>query len=136
MAGCGAGDGQREREAGAALRFVPHPDLTTLRLHDVAGDGEPKSRAAALPRGVDLVEALEDAALLPGRDSRPGIGNADGHGVGFQVAGDAYLASLWRELDGIVQEVDQDAAHLVAIRTHLRDGGGRLRRQPQALAVG
>ena len=66
-----------ERRAFAHRRF--HPDATAMHLYDLLGDGkaEPGPAFGLGVGAVDLVELLEDARLLVGRDTWPGIGHAD-----------------------------------------------------------
>src|SRR5919199_5550893 len=78
----------REGETGPAVLTVLGPDASPLRLDDVAGDGEPQARSAALARHVDLVETLKHTRLLTVGDAGSRVrdaerdGPASGLGVG------------------------------------------------------
>src|SRR5260370_42351981 len=59
----GVEDGDGEMELGAAAHFAFDPDAAAMDFDDVLGAGEAEAGAAefAGARGVDAIEALEDA---------------------------------------------------------------------------
>src|SRR5215475_16116029 len=113
-----AGPAQGEAEDGAAARAVLDPDPAAMRLDDGAADREPESHALAL--GGD--EGLEQVRGHLGRQSRPGIGDADlRHVVGRRDGGDlepALACRLDHDLDGVANEVDQHLLDLDAVGEH------------------
>src|SRR3954464_12045389 len=71
---------QREAEPRAAALAALEPDATALRLHECAGDRQPKARPLAGSRRAGAVaapEAVEDAALRPGRHAVAGVLDGD-----------------------------------------------------------
>src|SRR5262249_20661576 len=92
----------------AFARRRHHPDAATVHLDDLFGDGETKARAAlGLGKGtVDLVELIEDPALLVDRYAGPGVSDRDGEVAIARARGDAHLAGVG-ELDGVANKVQQ-----------------------------
>src|SRR6266849_5409492 len=119
VAGGAAGveDGDGEMELGAAADFAFDPDAAAVHFDDVLGDGEAEAGAAefAGARGVDAVEALEDARLVGGGDADAGIGDGeDDFGVaGFGADGD--FAAREGVLRGVVEQVLQHFGEAAAI---------------------
>src|SRR5260370_36281916 len=91
----GVEDGDGEVELRAAADFAFDPDAAAMHFDDVLGDGEAQAGAAELAgaRGVDAIEALEDARLVGGGDANAGIGDGEdglraaGFGAGADMGG-------------------------------------------------
>src|ERR1700738_3110903 len=66
------GGRQRKGEDSAVPQLALHPDLATMRVHDVLGNGKPQAGTTRLPRArlIHPVEALEDASLVLGGNPR------------------------------------------------------------------
>src|SRR6266849_5715374 len=128
----GVEDGDGEVELRAAADFAFDPDAAAMHFDDVLGDGEAEAGAAELAgaRGVDAIEALEDARLVGGGDADAGIGDGEDD---FGVAGfgaDRNLAARERVLRGVVEQILQDFREAAAIAGDVghavegRDGNG------------
>src|SRR5581483_6457495 len=90
-------DPDREALAGLARRL----DLAAGGRDDVLDDREAESRAAARPRLVAAVEALEEARQVGRRDARPVVG--DGEGAAGEL--DRARASLAGVADRVGEQV-------------------------------
>ena len=108
-----AADGEEERRAAARLALHPHP--AAQALGEAPADHQPQAGAAidAGDRGVGLAERLEQAVDAVGRDADPGVAHGEeelDQAVPLarrRVDLQADLAAR-RELDGVVEQVDQD----------------------------
>ena len=91
-------------------------------LHDGQPETGPARRAST--RGIDPVEAVEDARQVLGRDPDAVVGNGQGDDARAQQAhlgGD--VAPGRRVADAVLHQVLDDADELVAVPPHR--GGGR-----------
>src|SRR5207244_930681 len=133
----GLADREPDEERRAAALGALDPDAASVRLGDMAHDREPEPRAAPAPdaRLVDLVEALEDAVDLRPRDADPVVLDRQHdrlpvaprpHDDGFALAG---------ELDGVVQQVDEQLAKALLVAADRRQVArdGTLERHPLAI---
>ena len=77
-------------------------------LDDLLGDGEPEARAALglRHRAVDLMELLEDTALLIKRYAGTGVCYRDGEMALPRARGDTHLTGVGK-LDGITDQIEQ-----------------------------
>ena len=98
-------------DADAAFR----PDASPHRLHYLSrqGESEPGSAMPLGERGVDLGELVEDLLQLLGRNPDAGVLDAEQQvpplrWLGGRARAHRHLdAPLFRELDGVTEEVDQ-----------------------------
>src|SRR5689334_21784349 len=140
MAWLRPGEGDVEDLSAVPCRLGPDPPAQNL--DQVLGDGEPKAEAAGLagPGAVDLVEALEDAAPVLGRDARAAVTHAD-HDLAFGERGlDVDGGARRRELGGVVEQVAKRLSELGPVRLQdeaRRDGGvdGPLDAEPRQSVV-
>ena len=79
-----------------------------MQLDDAPGDRKAQARAALLARAraVDLLELLEDALLVLGRDADAGVGHRDQEAAVLDLGPDAHGAGLG-ELDRVADQVHQ-----------------------------
>ena len=92
-------------------------------LHDGSRDREADAGAAVLARsrGVDAVEALEQARQRLGRDADSGVGDAHLDRAVVTVRLDAHLASLGGESDSVVDEVEDHLVHALGVGLDRRE---------------
>ena len=135
---------QRQGEPEGRPPALPafHADRAAHDLDEVFADGQAQARAAELPADgrVGLAEALEQAVLLIGGDADPRVRHGEPDVVEIPPLLHADIErdrSGFRELDGVVQEVEQDLldARLVA-KHHRRQRGIHRGGQVEALAGG
>src|SRR5688500_10822147 len=109
---------QLDREPRAARRVVGDLDAPAVLRHDPADDREPEPAAAQLGRVIRKEELL----ALRRRDPGAVVGHDNPHEVvGRVVPGlDVDRASPVHGLDGVVDEIDDDAADLLGVDRHLR----------------
>src|SRR5207248_2609105 len=121
----------REGETGPAVLTVLGPDASPLRLDDVAGDGEPQARSAALARHVDFVETLKHTRLLTVGDagSRVRDAESDGPASGLGAGTHDNPATLRCQLNGIGEQVHEHAAVLLPVCPHGRQVPGQISAQ-------
>src|SRR5262249_47693670 len=107
-------DGERGSLAAAGALG---PDRTTVRLDQVADDGEaePQATVAARVGAVDLVKPVENVRQLLGADALAGVT----HGQLDELAGaaqpDVDLATGRRELHRVGHEIRDDLVQPVAV---------------------
>src|SRR6476646_9244149 len=108
----GDGDRQRERERRPDPLLGFDPDPAAVLLQDVPRDRQAQAGAAAPDAGpVDLVEALEDPALVGFRDADPLVGDRDDDLAVVSPGPDRHVAAaVGAELHRVVEEVDDDLA--------------------------
>src|SRR5262245_29437259 len=111
------GQGEDERAAAAWLAFCP--DLTAMRLDQVAADVQAEAdgldRATA---GLDAIETLEQALEVLGRDADALIADAYAQQALFVGAdAGAHVATARRVFDGVVDQIGEHLldAHGVGI---------------------
>src|SRR5215467_15599338 len=88
----------------AERRF--HPDVPTMHLHDLFGDGESQASPALSlgKRAVHLMKVLEDSRLVLFGNTWPCIRYADCEVVVDCLGGHAHLARVG-ELDGVTDQI-------------------------------
>src|SRR5215208_6033993 len=101
----GAVSREEEGERRAFARRALHPYLAAVGLGDLAGDGQPKARAARGAGGIGPVEALEDEGQLLLGDPNPRIRDRQHNAaVVFLPHTDRDAPAVRRVLDRVVQE--------------------------------
>src|SRR5438094_670244 len=136
------GDGQRVGDAHLELaprpRLALDPDLAAEQTHAALDEREPHAEAGEAPRGrvVALREELEELAHPLGRDAGPGVAHRD-HG-GAQLLARAHRhrhLALARELEGVGEQVEEEAVHERLVDAQARGLGrdGDAERDPLAL---
>ncbi len=109
-----------------------------MGVEDQADQRQPQSGAAVAARGrsVQLVERLEDFADPLSRDADTGVGDFHQDRPSFQSGAHRHPSTVGGELDGVVEELMDDPAELLAIG----QGGGKplggLQRQEDARLAG
>src|SRR5215831_20280076 len=107
---------QRESERRSLAHLALHPDPSPMQLNELPGQGQPEPGPLdLLVRHAHLPELLEDRLLILWRDAHTGVGDGNlGHAV---VHRGAYVdpAALWRELEGVGEQVQEDLLHLALI---------------------
>jgi len=93
-----------KRRAFARRRL--RPDATAVHLHDLLGEAEARATLGLGKRTVDLMELLEDPALLIKRYAGTGVCYRHGETAIPRARRDAHLAGVG-ELDGVPSEIEQ-----------------------------
>ena len=107
-------------------------DCSAMHLDDTLGNRKAEARAALLPRAavVDLLEFLENAGLMFGRDAGTGIAHHD-----FEMpvpgAGGNVDRSGFSELDGIAGQIEENLGQAALIAASERQSLGDSRCQLQ-----
>src|SRR5262245_13286524 len=114
-----------------------HPDAAAVHLDDLLGDGEPEARAALGlgKRAVDLMELIEDPALLIKGYARPGVCHRNDKVAIPRARGDADLAGVG-ELDGVAHEVEQNLPEALFVAEANWERFVHGRRQRELLVLG
>src|SRR5580692_531464 len=110
-------DRQREREYRAAAGIGPRHDRAAVRLDDGARDRQTDAHALSLGRDERLKQLRADL----GRDSRPGIGNADfDHIFAHRQSGDDQFApfDVFHRIDGVAHQIEQNLLDLHLVGEH------------------
>src|SRR5205823_2786071 len=106
---------------------VNEPDVAAVQLGDGFGDGQAEARAGAGAGAVGAVEAVEDVRLRLGGDAAAGIAHGDDVAAVFRSRGDLDAAAGRRELQRVVEKVEQHAANELRVAAHrhraVRGGG-------------
>src|SRR5271168_8507 len=103
-----------EPECASLAQLAGNPDITTHQLRQALGDGQPKSGSAELPgsRSARLLKRLEQPPhlLLSEADASVSDREVDKFTVLLVLLDQSLDDDLtpFRELDGVVAEVDQD----------------------------
>ena len=110
----------RERDV-ENLASIPRglgPDPAAQHLDQVFGDGKAQPEPAGFPRAsaIHLVEALENAAPVLGRDAGAPVPDAEDDLLVLDLRGDVDGRPGRRELGRVVQEVAKRLRELWAIR--------------------
>jgi hypothetical protein len=92
------------------------PDTAAMYLHDLFGNGEPKtsSTLGLRVRAVDLVELLENSRLMLLGDAGPGISYTDVEVPVHHLCRHLHLTHVG-ELDGVAYEVKEDLREALLI---------------------
>src|SRR5207237_2236952 len=119
----GTDDGQVdvERRALALARLDPHVPLHPPR--ELPADVEPEAGSADAPAQgwVDSVELAEDLVLLGHGDADAVVADGEADPVGARLELEPDAAAVGRDLDGVVEEVDQDWPQAFAVGDGLVD---------------
>lgn len=132
-----------EGEAAAFTGFTFEPDTAVHEFDEAFGDGEAEAGAAVFTGGghIGLGEGLEEACGLFRGHADTGVGDGEfqldtGFGCLEEFGGDADLA-VFRELDGIVDEVGDDLAEAEGVAAEvLGDIGWDFDEELEAFFVG
>ena len=135
------GRGRRRQEDGegrSSTLVGDELDPAGVALDDVPGDRQSKARATtADARPVDLVEALEDPPLGGSRDADAMVLDRDAH-LSAEVArpdADGDIPAIRTELDGVVEQVDEDLAEALLVRPDRRQVVADIDDELHALAL-
>src|SRR5438067_2937062 len=92
-------------------------DVAAVELDDLLGEREADAGAAVTPRlgSVDLEETLEEALRQLGRKAGAVVLHHHPGGAREIVEGNAHVAAAGRELEGVGEQVDEDALHLLEV---------------------
>ena len=101
----------------AATDFAIDPDPSAVHFDNVLGDGEAKASAACLAgaRGVDAIEALEDARLVGFGNANASVGDYEDDFGAACFGADYYFTAREGVLRGVVQQILQDFGEPAAI---------------------
>ena len=109
-----------------------------MRFDYVASDGEAQTGAAAATDSgpVHLVETFEDADPVGRRHADAWVADPD-QNLAFSLP-DTHddLAAFGAELDGVVEQVDQDLAESVLVAAHRRDSVRQVQDDLEPLPLG
>src|SRR6201999_4099330 len=105
---------QRKADAGAGIR-VFEPDAAAVGLDDRAGDRQPEAGAVAVAGRVAAVEGLEDPLALARRDALAGVGDLDLHPARPALRPHRDAAVGRRVADRVLDQVVEDALHLLRV---------------------
>src|SRR5687767_3017158 len=120
------GYGNAEAEDGVAGAGGDEVEVAVVQLGDAAGNGEAEAGAAgggvlgAGACGVGAKEAIEDAVVKVGGDAGAVVGDGDVVPGAVAVHVDDDAAAGVRVFDGVVDEVEHDAAEQVGIAVEWR----------------
>src|SRR6185437_8047406 len=115
---------KREAKAAALTRAALHLDSRAMRranrLHDRKSE---TGTALGLVTGarachVHAEEALEQVRQRLGRDADAAITHLEQPAARLRLAPEDHAAPAWRELDGIVEQVDDHLLETAAIAAH------------------
>src|SRR5438477_8664110 len=116
---------QHERERAPLPWVAVGPDLSPVELHQFTAEryGEADCGFGGSIASFDLVKPIEYAALFRNRDAAAGIGDRNLHQFGplRRVSYvDPDLASGWRKLDCVVEQVGNDLGHAMFVQWNFR----------------
>src|SRR5262249_25323709 len=133
-------EGDAEPEGAPRPERAVDADLAAHQLDEALGDGKPEPGPAVFSahRAIDLRESLEDERGLLRRDADAGIGDGEFEAQALilaREAGDAeHDAPVRRELDGVVEEIEEHLAQAAGIALEpARHVGGDDKAQLQPL---
>src|SRR5262245_61657655 len=118
----GAHRGEDHAHRGAVPQRALDPEPPVVRLDDVLHDRQAQPGAAqpARARPADPEESLRQTGQVLAGDADAGVrdreldGGRTGEGPAPDV--DLHAAALGRVLDGVVDQVDEDLPHAIAVR--------------------
>src|ERR1700733_13203071 len=98
---------QVDRECGSDAGRAEHLDRATVRLGNMAHDGEPESGATgrARSRVVDSIEPFEDAVEILGRNTDPCVCDGQLRISAGTVRRRMHLPALWRVPNGVLEQI-------------------------------
>src|SRR5262249_35728835 len=103
----------RKGERRADTLLTLHPDPSAVKLDKLAAQGEPSPRTLPLLGcRAHLAELLEDFLLILGSDADSGVADRDLHESILRHRPEIDPAPLWRELDRVRQQVQDDLPDL------------------------
>src|SRR5262245_18201148 len=108
-------------EFAALARFAFYPDPATHDFNQLRSNGQPQPGAAVVSSGrtVRLGEGLEDHSLLFSRNPNARIAYSELNKnlilISTRLTGADYNLSLFRELDGVTHQVDDDLTEAAGI---------------------
>src|SRR5215472_4126137 len=107
---------QREGEGRALSNLAHHPDLSTVKFDELAGDGEAEASAFGFLRsGTDLPEFLEDSLLIFESDAYTGVGDGDLGNAIANISTHIDSPTFGGELERVGKEVQEHLLHLPLI---------------------
>ena len=108
---------QHDVQRGSGAEVALRPDGAAVLLDDAAADGETETGSALLAGvgGFDLLEAVEDAVELVGRNAAAFVGDLEQDGVRGGFREDADGGGCGRELDGVGEEIGEDLEDAVGV---------------------
>src|SRR5437016_2207951 len=112
-----------------------HPDPPAVKLDELSAQRQTKPRPFRFLVGVaDLTELLEDGLLVLQCDSDSAIHDGDLHHPADARRAHVDPPTLWRELHGVREQVQQDLLDLALVCTNLAHPvvEGALKRDPPA----
>src|SRR5919107_2768862 len=117
-----------ERERGALADFGLDADLAAVEFDELARDVEAEARAllAACGARARLRVLVEDVVEVFARDADARVGDRDAHEPALARRAEADAPALRRELQGVRDEVDEDAAELRAVGPERRQVFGHV----------
>src|SRR5438046_1758944 len=124
---CHSSVGGRERKLEREHAPPPHvtlrPDPSPVRLHHRPRDGEADPGATLASRSglVNPIEPFEQERQVLGRDAGTRVLDADLTALSGPFRCDDDLAAGRGVSHGVVEEVEQDLMHALAVRPHRRD---------------
>lgn len=92
-------------------------DAASVKIHDMFGDGKPKSEAPLLARRVVFLldKPREDFIQELRGDTFSRITNGESRGVLLAIERKPHPSALRRELQGVVQKIPDDLADAMGI---------------------
>src|SRR6185369_6048987 len=108
---------QKDAKDAAAAARILDGDLAAVRLDQLLDDRQANARAAraGVHRRAPLLEAAEQALLQIVVDADAGVAHGDGDAAGIFRELDVDRAARRRELDGVGDEVGDDALELLLV---------------------
>jgi hypothetical protein len=105
------GKRQVDRKRTSLARAARDRDGRAVPIGDPLGQGEAQTSAVGMarPRWVDTVKALEKARERVGRDADAGVAYIEPGGAVLTRHAQRDAAACGRELDGVVEEVQQES---------------------------
>jgi hypothetical protein len=89
-------------------------NIAAMRLGNVIRNRQPQPGAARRASGIGAVEAIKEVRQMFGCNSNTGIADRYGDAVGVRGGADGN-AALFCILDGIVEQVDEQARQAVTV---------------------
>ena len=131
-----AGHGNGKSEGAAVPQFTLDGNCPQVDLGQLFGNAKPQTDAlgAGACAGAGLLKPVEDAFQVLRRDARSFVRHADHDLIASGVVSGPKSDQPLRlgELDGVDQQVDQHAGHLVAVAIHFRKPRVEVRFQTDA----
>src|SRR2546428_1825467 len=115
-----------DREHAALAGLALDPDVAAMQSGETPRQREPKAGALllAIDSRIDLLELVEDPALVSDRDADAGVGDRNLGRVRKTRSGDADGPACRRELDRVGDEVQEHLLELAGVRFDVAKTGG------------